>query len=68
MGKNNRRDFIKTTGLIGAVSLIPFGKNMAQPEDEENGDCVLIPTETAGPFPLDLTTNNFYYRDRKSVV
>jgi hypothetical protein len=50
MGKNNRRDFIKTTGLIGAVSLIPFGKNMAQPEDEENGDCVLIPTETAGLF------------------
>jgi protocatechuate 3,4-dioxygenase beta subunit len=62
MGKNNRRDFIKTTGLIGAVSLIPFGKNMAQPEDEENDDCVLIPSETAGPFPLDLTTNDFYYR------
>jgi protocatechuate 3,4-dioxygenase beta subunit len=24
--------------------------------------CTLIPSETAGPFPLDLTANPFYYR------
>jgi protocatechuate 3,4-dioxygenase beta subunit len=61
MSKNNRRDFIKTTGLLGAVSLIPFGKGISKPDDD-NGACVLIPTETAGPFPLDLSTNNFYFR------
>lgn len=62
MSKNNRRDFIKATGLIGAASLIPFGKGMSHPGGGGNGACVLIPSETAGPFPLDLTTNNFYYR------
>jgi hypothetical protein len=25
-------------------------------------NCVLIPSETAGPFPLDLTENQFYFR------
>ena len=35
-------------------------------------ECVLIPTETAGPFPLDLTDNPFFFRqdvreDREGV-
>jgi protocatechuate 3,4-dioxygenase beta subunit len=63
MDKKNRREFIKTTGLLGAASLIPFGNVIA----ENNGSnkvasCTLIPTETAGPFPLDLTANTTFFR------
>ncbi len=53
-----RRDFMRITGLAGAASLWPFGKLSAQ----TSGGCVLIPTETKGPFPLDLTDNPFYLR------
>jgi len=30
--------------------------------EDNSSVCVLIPAETAGPFPLDLTANNFYFR------
>lgn len=59
---NNRRDFIKFTGLLGAVSLIPF-KNTLAGGDEPTDECTLIPSETAGPFPLDLTANTYYFRN-----
>ncbi|REJ81930.1 MAG: T9SS C-terminal target domain-containing protein [Bacteroidetes bacterium] len=60
----DRREFLKTTGMMGLASMIPFGNVLA---DESNNStpesgCVLIPSETAGPFPLDLTANNFYFR------
>ena len=58
----NKRDFIKTSGMIGVASLIPFKKILAGNLDEEGSICTLIPSETAGPFPLDLTTNAFYFR------
>lgn len=54
----NKRDFLKATGLLGAASLIPFKKTAAG----TGSSCVLIPSETPGPFPLDLTDNNFYFR------
>lgn len=59
----NKREFLRTTGLLGVASLIPFGKTIA----EDNGtnktaSCTLIPTETAGPFPIDLTTNTNFFR------
>ena len=61
--KNNRRNFIKATGLLGAVSLVPFGKMIAEAKQESGTDsCTLIPTETAGPFPLDLTANTAFFR------
>lgn len=56
----NRRDFIKTTGLLSAASLIPFSKIFA--ETNKVASCTLIPTETAGPFPLDLTANTTFFR------
>lgn len=63
MEKNNRREFIKTTGLFGAVSLIPFGSVLAETNGSNKAaSCTLIPTETAGPFPLDLTANTSYFR------
>ena len=63
MDKNNRREFIKATGLLGAASLIPFGNLMADTKDSNKvTSCTLIPTETAGPFPLDLTANTAFFR------
>jgi len=59
----NKREFLMTTGLFGFASLIPFNKTFA----EDNGanktlSCTLIPTETAGPFPLDLTASTTFFR------
>lgn len=57
----NKREFLKTGGLLGVASILPSGGLMAG-EDGADGACVLIPSETAGPFPLDLTANSFYFR------
>ncbi len=58
-----RRDFIKSTGIISAASLIPFSNIFAkETTDELSSSCTLIPSETAGPFPLDLSENSFYFR------
>lgn len=59
----NKRDFLKTAGLFGAASIIPSGGNILKAATHSSeGECVLIPSETAGPFPLDLTENVFYFR------
>ncbi|MEO7424913.1 MAG: hypothetical protein ABI036_06990 [Fibrobacteria bacterium] len=67
--QNNRRDFLKLTGMLGAGSLLPLRKSTAAGAETVAGQamraagaCTLIPTETAGPFPLDLTANTFYFR------
>lgn len=59
-----RKDFLRGFGLAGVASLLPkpgFAStrklNGPQPPN-----CSLIPSETAGPFPLDLTDNQFYFR------
>lgn len=57
----NKREFLKTGGLLGVASILPSGRLMAG-ADGTDGACVLIPSETAGPFPLDLTANSFYFR------
>lgn len=49
-----RSDFLKGLGLVSAGSLMPF-KSMAE---NKPTTCSEVPTEIAGPFPLDLTTNN----------
>lgn len=62
--KNNRRDFIKLAGLAGTASILAAGAADAQviiPEKTTAG-CTLIPSETAGPFPLDLTENTTFFR------
>jgi protocatechuate 3,4-dioxygenase beta subunit len=58
----NKREFLKTTSLLGLATLIPLPKSVNAKPVNPNGGCVLIPSETAGPFPLDLTANTFYYR------
>ncbi len=62
----NRKDFLRGLGLVGASSLLPGVKGgnnttyklLGGPNDV----CTLIPSETSGPFPLDLSANPFYFR------
>jgi protocatechuate 3,4-dioxygenase beta subunit len=61
--KANRRDFLRLTSLLGAASIIPNNRIFTGTVKAVGPtDCVLIPSETAGPFPLDLTENTFYFR------
>jgi protocatechuate 3,4-dioxygenase beta subunit len=61
--KSNRRNFLRLTGLAGAATLIPFKKVVTSDVISGIADaCVLIPSETAGPFPLDLSDNSFFFR------
>ena len=56
-----RQDFLKGVGLLGVGSLLPISKAMADSGTaaaKSTASCVLIPSETEGPFPLDLTTVN----------
>lgn len=57
----NKREFMRATGLLGAATFLPVQRIFGSPVSPK-GACVLIPTETAGPFPLDLTANEFYFR------
>ncbi|MEI7803684.1 MAG: hypothetical protein WCI97_13600 [Bacteroidota bacterium] len=58
-----RNEFFKTAGLAGAAALIPFGKSVAEITDTKKvNTCILIPTETTGPYPLDLSGNSAMFR------
>jgi len=58
----NRSEFLKGLGIIGAGAVLPFNAVKTFAGETEAGKtaatCVLIPSETEGPFPLDLTTTN----------
>jgi protocatechuate 3,4-dioxygenase beta subunit len=61
----NRKNFLKGLGLAGASTLLSSDKMLAKANDivsPPNACPTLIPAETEGPFPLDLTTNSFYFR------
>ncbi len=58
-----RKDFLRGFGIAGVSTMLPgtsitAAKLLAPPP----GACVLIPAETAGPFPLDLTENQTFFR------
>lgn len=65
-----RKDFLKGVGLAGVASTLPTFKAKAAVAEQPamrhslTGDpiCTLIPSETAGPFPLDLTANSAFFR------
>lgn len=54
-----RNEFLKGIGILGAGAMLP-GKALADTAAaaKSGAGCVLIPTETEGPFPLDLTTDH----------
>ena len=60
-----RKEFLQGLGLAGIGTLLT-GKPVKAGNRLISGlmppNCVLIPTETAGPFPLDLTANPTYFR------
>lgn len=58
-----RGDFLKGIGIAGAGVVLPIKNAEAFPGSSSKGTaCVLIPSETEGPFPLDLTTNSTFFR------
>lgn len=63
-----RSQFLKSLGATLALPVsLPFlatgqsSKGSAK-HPTSRGNCALIPSETAGPFPLDLTENEFFFR------
>jgi len=45
-----------------ALPLASLGQSRKDPSEASRSNCVLVPSETAGPFPLDLTENAFFFR------
>jgi len=60
-----RKDFLKGMGVLGLGAIIPASKaeTVVDTLSGNSSSCVLIPTETAGPFPLDLSANTTYFRN-----
>jgi protocatechuate 3,4-dioxygenase beta subunit len=60
-----RKNFLKTLGATSLASFLPTsGVKSANTISTllPPNVCTLIPSETEGPFPLDLTTNTYYLR------
>jgi protocatechuate 3,4-dioxygenase beta subunit len=63
-----RKAFLKAAGALGLTSILPVGKSsaaiskLAKQELISGGGCILIPQETAGPYPIDLSTNASMFR------
>lgn len=60
-----RKDFIRGFGLAGVGTVIASNTAVSSrllPLGPPPPNCVLIPSETAGPFPLDLTENQSFFR------
>ena len=70
-----RKEFLKGIGIAGIGTFI--GKDVVKATSKAvssppPSSCTLIPRETEGPYPLDLTDNAFYFRqdvreDREGV-
>jgi protocatechuate 3,4-dioxygenase beta subunit len=62
-----RKDFLKAAGALGISTILPFSKTkaainkLAQTGLAAN-TCILIPQETAGPFPWNMMTNSLFFR------
>lgn len=59
-----RSDFLKGLGLAGIGSVMPWRTpaTHAAPPKPPGVDCILIPNETAGPYPLDLSSDASKFR------
>lgn len=69
---NSRRKFLAGLGTVGVSSILPAASKTsalvelaAQSYRSPDGQplaCTLIPSETRGPYPLDLSSNQSYFR------
>lgn len=59
-----RKTFLRGLGLAGAGTILPKVSKGSSPLPfgPQPPNCTLIPSETAGPFPLDLTENQMFFR------
>ena len=66
-----RRDLIRTAGVAGLASLLPFRKSRAAKVAigklksdflSQGNTCILIPNETQGPYQFDLSSNANMFR------
>lgn len=57
-----RSQFLKAAGSAFALPWVWSGAAHAQGGATPRGNCVLVPSEIAGPFPLDLNENDFFFR------
>lgn len=57
----NRKEFLKSAGA--GLGMVFVGKELAAaPLVQQTSTCTLVPSETAGPFPLDLSENTAFFR------
>ncbi|MDQ3015349.1 MAG: hypothetical protein M3R25_01310 [Bacteroidota bacterium] len=58
-----RKDFLRGFGIAGVSTILPHSSvSSSSLFTPPPGGCSLIPSETAGPFPLDLSENQIYFR------
>ena len=59
-----RKDFLRGLGILGIGSVLPISRAKAAITKSlmPAGSCTLIPQETAGPFPWNMTTNTLFFR------
>ncbi len=60
-----RLDFLKGISLASVAGMIPINNLQAAVKNFnvlKSNTCILIPSETEGPFPLDLTENSTFFR------
>jgi protocatechuate 3,4-dioxygenase beta subunit len=57
-----RNDFLKGAGLLGLGLSLPGSIARSRTSNTAAADCVLIPQETEGPYPLDLSKDASKFR------
>ncbi len=60
----NRKEFLRSAGAAG-LGMVFVGKEVAAAPIAaalQQSTCTLVPSETAGPFPLDLSENSRFFR------
>ncbi len=58
----NRKEFLAGAGVAGLGLVFSGTERSATTLAQQTNSCVLIPSETAGPFPLDLSENTAFFR------
>jgi protocatechuate 3,4-dioxygenase beta subunit len=63
----DRKDFLRGIGIAGIGTMLPATKtkaalNKIAKAQLPSGTCILIPQETAGPYPFDLSNNSNMFR------